>query len=253
MNKINWALYALNSEIEYSKALGGIPNVYDNFIHIHNPFVPWCSDFNRAVGIKARTLEELDHVINKVKELHTLYKLNQPNRYDFDPQACVKKSWQNYFQENNFTTSSAIFFKSKSIITPLNIEFYLPTEHEFIRWYYTQQKERDYFDIKWFNELKPLKLRLIRVFKPHWLMSKNEIVGWVYFANLGEYARLFEVEIAERHQGKGYGKILLAAVKSKAKQLGLKYVLLQSNENLRTFYEKCGFEECSRNITLWHK
>ena len=58
--KIDWDERVLNSEIEYSRALGGTPIVYPNFIHIYNNAVPWSGDFNRAVGVRLSSYESFD-------------------------------------------------------------------------------------------------------------------------------------------------------------------------------------------------
>ena len=57
MREINWPQRALRSEITFSKALGGKPIAYPNFIHLHNEAVPWGGDFNRAVGVRIADLQ----------------------------------------------------------------------------------------------------------------------------------------------------------------------------------------------------
>jgi len=112
---------------------------------------------------------------------------------------------------------------------------------------------RNYFTEEYFTLLKPLQTSFISVFKPYWFYVAEEIVGSVYIADFGRYARLFEVEIEENHQGMGLGLKMMGAVRHKVKLLGLKYVLLETSGSLPRFYEKCGFNECIRSKILWRK
>jgi GNAT superfamily N-acetyltransferase len=90
-----------------------------------------------------------------------------------------------------------------------------------------------------------------RVFRPYWLTREGDLVGWVYCAVLGEYARLFEVEVTEEFRGQGLGKELLGAVRIEGHRLGARFILLQAGEKLRPFYERVGFAECARNSIIW--
>ena len=253
MQSINWERRALDSEIEYSRALKSRPIEYPKFIRMFNAFVPWCGDFNRAVGVKLSDFQSFEEAEYQVKSIHKEKNLGRPNRYDIYSPALNEALWYKYLLQKGYRLETIIFFCSPTLKESLPSEFvfYVPSEKEYIEWFCCLVQSRGYYEEEWFQTVRPLQLNFAQVFKPYWLLMEGDLVGWVYCANLGEYACLFEVEISQEFRGQGLGKILLRAIRIEGGKMGARFILLQTGERLRSFYEKTGFRECSRNSIIW--
>jgi ribosomal protein S18 acetylase RimI-like enzyme len=253
MQNIDWERKALESEIEYSRARMSSPIEYPNFIHLYNEFAPWNGDFNRAVGVKISDFESFAEIVSQVEAIHKEKHLEKPNRFDIYPPVLDAALWQGYLAKKGYFLETAIFFCAFPLSEALPSEFELkiPSEEEYLDWYCDLAKLRGYYDEQWFQKARPLQINFISIFKPYWLMREGNRVGWVYCANLGEYARLFEVEISQEFRGQGLGVILLQAIRIECHKTDVQFVLLQSEEKLRGFYEKAGFKECERNSIIW--
>ena len=258
MQTINWAKSGLDSEIEYSRALKGKPVVYSKFIHMHNPFVPWSGDFNRAVGVKLSGFRSFEGVVSQVEGIHRAKNLERPNRYDIYPPALNEVQWRNDLLRSGYNLETAIFFQAPTLGMPTPAEtlppdyvLTIPSEPDYLAWFCRLAQARGFYNESWFQSIRPLQLSFIRIFKPYWLLREGELVGWVYCANLGAYARLFEVEISPPFRGQGLGKLLLRAIRMEGHRLGTQFILLQAGERLRPFYEKAGFKECAANSIIW--
>ena len=103
---------------------------------------------------------------------------------------------------------------------------------------------------EYFQSVRPLHVNFIRVFKPYWLLKNDTQIGRVYCALLGAYCRLFEVVIEDAFQGREFGRLLLDGIRIEGRKQGASFILLQTSEGLRTFYEKVGFHECARNSII---
>jgi len=253
MQGLDWERRALESEIEYSKALKSMPVEYPTFVHMHNAFVPWCGDFNRALGVKLSDFQSFEDVVGQVESIHKQHNLERPNRYDIYPPALDEPLWDGHLSEKGYRLETAVFFCAPTLSGSLPSAFTLriPSEQEYMEWFCRLAQSRGYYDEQWFQRVRPLQLNFARVFKPYWLLREEQLAGWVYCATLGEYARLFEVEINQESRGQGLGKTLLRAVGIEGGKLGVPFILLQAGEKLRSFYEKAGFRECARNSIIW--
>jgi len=253
MEHIDWDKTALLSEIEYSKALKSQPTEYSRFIHLHNPYVPWSGDFNRAVGVKISDFQSFEEVVRQVESIHREKALEKPNRFDIYPPVLDESLWRNCYLQKGYRLTTVIFFSApvQKYTLPSEFELKIPSQDEFIQWYLHQVQASDYFDEEWFEMIKPLKLHFSQIFRPYWLLKGDNLIGWVYYALMGNYARLFEVEIKEEFRGQGMGKLLLQAIRGEGHRNGAQFILLQSEESLRKFYESSGFQECSRNSIVW--
>lgn len=249
---MNWDERALYSEIEFSKALKSQPIEYPNFIHMYNHLVSWCGDFNRALGVRIPTLQSFDEIIARVEQIHQEKKLDKPDRYDISPPVLDEGRWKDYLLKKGYRLQTAIFFHAPTVKIELPASFSLhsPSYTEYFDWYTGIAKSQGYYNDDWFEQHLPLKANFIQLFKPYWLLKDKEQIGWVYSANLGEYTRLFEVEIHQHFQGQGMGRLLLQAIIAEGYSQGAKFVLLQANEQLRRFYKKSGFKECSKNSII---
>ncbi|MDO9026932.1 MAG: GNAT family N-acetyltransferase, partial [bacterium] len=225
----DWGQLSVDSEINLSKAYGGIPEKHDHYIHITNPFVPWNGDFNRAVNVSPDSVDGLDVIIREVRDIHRNKKLDPPNRYDLGPEIKIDNALESSFVAKNMKFSEAVFMQAQSQDNSSGDSLYAPSSDEYFNWYRTKMGGRDYFTDEYYSLLKPLQSAFIKVFKPYWFYVADEIVGSVYIADLGGYARLFEVEIEEKHQGRGLGLKMMGAVRHKVKLLGLKYILLETS------------------------
>ena len=255
LDNFNWSELSVKSEIEYSKALGGEVIEFDGFIHIYNRFVPWNGDFNRVVRAEVKDFDSFMNIVNKTEKVHMEKGLESPNRYDIAPPALDEIKWSDFLKNRGFELETVIFYKGKveKRDLPSDLRLYSPTRQEFKDWYYHLEKSKSYFDEEWFRKNLLIKLKFIEIFTPFWLMKGEEILGWVYCGCFGEYCRLFNVEIDKRYRHRGFGREMLNAVGNECGTKGAKFILLQSTERLRGFYEKSGFKECSRNTVIWKR
>ena len=67
---VDWCEEAVRSEVAYSVARGGVPSEHASFIHVLNTAVPWSRDYNRAIGVRASNVAELEHVTYSVARIH---------------------------------------------------------------------------------------------------------------------------------------------------------------------------------------
>lgn len=250
--RIDWAERALQSEVAFSEALGGQATEYNNFIHIHNESVSWGGDFNRAVGLRISDSKSFYQVVQRVEAIHTEMGLDRPDRYDILPPALDKDVLAKLLARRGYTLRTVIFFCAPILVEELSSDYsmYTPDDDEYLDWYHSQESMKEYYEEAWFQKIKPLRLKFIQQFKPYWLMKDRLRVAWVYCAHLGTFNRLFDVGVEKTYQGYGLGKLLLEAIRIEAGRQGSEYVLLQSSEWTRAFYEKSGFTECSKNSVI---
>lgn len=253
MKQLDWATAALASEIALSVAYGGVPIVYPTFTHIHNPFVSWSGDFNRAVGIRCTSLNSFLTVVAQVEQLHQALRLDPPTRFDLHPSTGTEPSWVAQLVDHNYRVETALFFQApaQQIATAQHLTLYTPTAEEYIAWYHQRQQAQSFYTVDYWKALLPLQLRFIQTFQPYWLLHNGQMVGWAYCAVLGDYCRLFEVEIGKARRGRGFGTALLHLLQIQCHQQGITHILLQSGERLRPFYERADFQICVRNPVVW--
>lgn len=255
MESINWEKAALASEIAYSQAFKSEPVEYPEFIHMYNPYVPWSGDFNRAVGVKVTDFRSFEAVISQIEAIHREKGLDKPSRFDIHPPVLDKSVWRDYLSQKGYHLSTAIFFSAPTLkfTLPPEYKLALPSQDDYLDWFRRLAQSRGYYEEQWFQQIQPLQMNFSQIFRPYWLLKENHVAGWVYCANLGSFARLFEVEIDEKQRGQGIGTLLLQAIRAEGHQMGAKFILLQSGEALRKFYESAGFHECTRNSIIWLK
>ena len=253
MSYIDWSKVSLDSEIEYSKALGSTPIKHSNFIHMYSSTVPWSGDFNRAVGVQVTDFQSFEAITLEVEDIHKQKGLEKPSRYDLISPEVDNSVWGDHLQSKGYRSSTAIFFNAppKLYDLPFGFSLSMPSQDDYMDWFHQLVQSRGYYEKAWFQKIKPIQINFAKVFKPYWLLKEGDLVGWVYCANLGSYARLFEVEIQTSYRGKGMGKLLLQAIRMEGHKMGVEFILLQASEGLRRFYENSGFSECSRNSIIW--
>ena len=249
---MNWDNLALQSEIAYSQARGGAATRREGFIHIHNRHVPWGGDFNRAVGCQASSFAAFREIETAVQKIHAENLLAAPDRFDCFPPSLDKAEWAPFLSPLGYSCHDLIFFAAAARPAPHSgdVRLHRPTENDYLEWHEARLRKADHFDEQWFREIMPLEKHFAKEFLPYWLVRGDELLGSVHCAHLGECSRLFDVEIEEKHRGRGYGKILLDLIRDAARRAGSSHALLQSAEPLRPFYEKAGFFECSRNTVI---
>lgn len=57
--------------------------------------------------------------------------------------------------------------------------------------------------------------------------------------------------VDSKYQGTGLGKLIVAYLEKKAKELGLPEIQLQARENALKFYENCGYSIQEKSFFLW--
>jgi GNAT superfamily N-acetyltransferase len=253
MYTTDWEQTAVESEIELSTAYGGRPQTYTNFTHVHNPYVAWSGDFNRAVGVSLTDFRSFRRTVAEVEQIHAEKGLDRPNRYDLYPPALDEGLWRDYLLQWSYSLRRAIFYVATATDEGLGSDVALrtPSGDEYLDWWGARERSCTYYDEQWYRQVLPLQQRFVRVFRPYWLMRRDGILGWVCGANLGRYLYLFDVGIGPEHRGYGWGRALLQAMRAEAGRQGAQHVLVQSGERLRPFYESCGFSECSSNSVVW--
>ncbi len=252
MQSISWAEKALHSEIEFSKALKSQPTNYPDFIHLYNPYVAWGGDYNRAVRVTLSVFDTFDDVNAQVAAIHYQKQLEPPDRFDIAPPALDESTWKGFLKRRGFSLRTALFFQASTqpVELPAGFTLYHPSTDEYLAWYIKLAEEQGYATADWFQQSLPIRRNFCQVFIPYWLMRAETQIGWVYAAHLGDFTRLFEVEIKPDYQGQGMGTILMQAAIAEGYRQGTQHILLQTGEWLRPFYEKCGFRECSRNSII---
>ena len=160
--------------------------------------------------------------------------------------------WQGYLNAEGYILRTAIFFQAltQPVELPAGFTLNQPSTDEYLVWYIKLADEQGYAASDWFQPSLPLRENFIKVYRPYWLMRYGEQVGWVYCAHLGDFSRLFEVEIMPQFQHQGMGRLLMQVVIAEGYRQGTMHILLQTGERLRSFYEKCGFQECTRNSII---
>lgn len=75
------------------------------------------------------------------------------------------------------------------------------------------------------------------------VMQGREILGCVMLRpQKGKTIKLRQMAIAEKIQGKGIGKILLADAEGAAREYGFEKIVLHARLTARKFYEKSGYQ-----------
>jgi GNAT superfamily N-acetyltransferase len=244
---LDWGERAIRSEIAFSTAYGGIPVAYERFVHIHNPAVPWGGDFNRAIGLRLTDFASFTRVVDQVENLHREKRLDRPDCYEVYPPALDEDVWREPLAERGFQLTTAIFMEAAVLKArlPAGCRLYPPSEGEYLAWYQDRLRSTNYYDEAWFQQLKGPQAAFIRTFKPFWLLKDETLLGWIYCANLGDFGRLFEVEIRAEYRGQGFGRVLLDAIRLEGARQGIGFILLRTGRRLREFYEKAGFAACT--------
>jgi GNAT superfamily N-acetyltransferase len=205
--------------------------------------------------VNVTDFQSFEEIKRQVETIHQEKGLEKPNRYDLNPPPLDQGRWGDYLRQKGYSISKAIFFSAATgqYDLPSDFSLKIPSTDEYLDWFCRLVQSRGSYDEVWFQKIKPLQLNFSHVFKPCWLLKGKNLIGWVYCANLGNYARLFEVEIQPEYQGRGMGKLLLQAIRGEVCKMGVEFILLQSGEGLRIFYEKAGFQECTKNSIIWLK
>jgi GNAT superfamily N-acetyltransferase len=252
MQGINWIERAVVSEVAYSVARGGTATAHKGFIHIMNTSVPMGGDYNRAVGVRACSLDEFAAVAAAVGAIHDDNRLAAPDSYDTYPSDEGDGDWVDHVDEIGHQAWPDFFFnlsvKDRSL--PSGFEWRPVSAGGYLAWRMTQRKHECWFDQDEWDLQLPSERAFIEIYRPFWLLENGCLVAWVHCANLGGYFRLFDVEVAEAQRGRGYGKLLLQAVEAEASRQGVSHILIRCAERLRGFYEACGFEECCRGSVI---
>lgn len=252
MRRIDWSARAVESEVAYSVARGGVATEHEGFIHVHNPHVPWCGDYNRALGVHASSLDEFAGIARRVERIHESNGVPRPDSYDTYPSVGGDGDWIDRLDEIGHRSWTEVYFKLEVVPTELpdTFEWRPVGEDDYLEWRRAMQEKGGWFDAEAWELGLPLEQKFIEVYRPYWLFEKDELVAWVHCANLGDYFRQFDVEVDASLQGRGYGRILLQAVSAEAGAQGVSHVLIRCGERLRGFYEACGFQECAKGSII---
>jgi GNAT superfamily N-acetyltransferase len=248
---IDWMARAVESEVAYSVAKGGVATDHGDFIYVHNPLVPWLGDYTRAVGVRAADRAAFLETARRVEDLNRERKLARADCYDTYP-TVEGDDWLDDFGDTEYRVSPKVFLRLEVCARSLPRRFTWRQleEDEYLCWRHEQTKSFDWFDEDEWQRGLPTERSFIRVYRPFWLLEDGELVAWVHCANLGGYFRLFDVEVDEPRRGRGYGRHLLTAVAAEAASQGVPHVLIRCTERLRGYYETCGFAECCRSTVI---
>jgi GNAT superfamily N-acetyltransferase len=248
----NWAKVALQAEIAYSRVLGSVPTTYPDFIHMHNPAVPWGGDFNCALGARISDQRSFDRIVAQVEQIHREKTLERPDRYDVSPPPLDSAAWNQGLSDRGYRVHTSLWLCARTLDENLTGEIYLysPHEDEYIEWYHSRQQRQTWYDEADWQRLRPLQLSFSRVFRPYWLLWRGERIGWAYCGDVEGYGYLHDVWIEPSHRRQGFGRMLMQAIRIQGQARGLEVLLVRTNEDRREFYERCEFCECLQSSTI---
>ncbi len=125
-------------------------------------------------------------------------------------------------------------------VTPEDFEKYYQLRWEVLRkpWNQVKGTEKD--------DLEDFSFHLMAVDK------KNECigVGRLQF-NSNEEAQVRFMGVRNDQQGKGVGKKLIRKLEQKAKEKGVKKIILQARENAVPFYLSIGYKKIEKSFLMW--
>lgn len=108
---------------------------------------------------------------------------------------------------------------------------------------------------KRFNELKSANLTTIFVVE---CVSEKKVIATItcsrelkFIRNLGSICHIEDFVVDEGHRKKKVGAKLLNLAKEHAKQMGCYKMLLDSKDEVVSFYEKMGFQRTSNGMTIY--
>lgn len=94
------------------------------------------------------------------------------------------------------------------------------------------------------DEHEPFRLFLEKNPNLSFLAEENgEIIGTVLGSFDGRRGYIQKLVVRKDHQKKGLGKQLIGKVISKLRAIGTLYIPINAEEELTSFYEKCGFKK----------
>lgn len=100
------------------------------------------------------------------------------------------------------------------------------------------------------DEYEPFKLFLEKNPNLSFLAEDNgEIVGTVLGSFDGRRGCVQKLVVIKDHRKKGLGKQLIKKVISKLRAVGALYIPINAEEELTSFYEKCGFKK-TRQVSM---
>jgi GNAT superfamily N-acetyltransferase len=249
---IDWCTRALDSEVRFSEARGGVARSFGRFIHIHNPHVPWIGDFNRTLGVRVSTPEEFAAVVEAVEALHRVAALERPNRYETHPAVGEAEAWLDGLPDPEARASRVYFLCAEADAAPLPAPYEwapIPDEVYLGRWA-AEVKAAGYDPEGISRDRMILERKFIQTFRPFWLLVAGAVYAWVQCAVQGPVLRLFDVTVEPSSRGRGIGRRLLQAARLEAARVGATHVLVRCGAAARPFYLACGFEECARGTVI---
>jgi GNAT superfamily N-acetyltransferase len=252
LHPIDWAARAVESEIAYSVARGGVATSYGAFVHIRNLRVPLGGDFNRAAGVIASSLDEFGSVTEQVEDMHQDAGLPPPDRFDLHPSVPTDSAWIEELGRMGYRSSVVHFLRGAATADALPSSFeWLPISAEVYLSGWTSDTSATGYDAEGVPPERSASERgFIRVFRPFGLSRSGVRVASVHCAVLRGYARLFDVYVEPECRGEGIGRLLMQAVRREAARSGAKQLLLCCGPRVRPFYEACGFVECARGVVV---
>jgi len=119
-----------------------------------------------------------------VENIHQEKSLDKPDRFDVFPPVLDEHLWSGCLLSKGYSLSTAIFFSAPAIeyVLPSEFKLIIPSQDEYLEWFYHLVRSLGHFEEKWFEKIKPLQSNFYRIFKPYWLLKGSDLAGWVYYA-----------------------------------------------------------------------
>jgi hypothetical protein len=230
--------YCIQSELEYSCALGGEVEVFGACLAVINTTDKVLGDYNRIFVREESTLEVFIEEIRNTKERFAELGIPSFSRVETFP--CIRQEFTEVLTRAGLNSIENTYFALEHVekIESDRGIVGVPSHVEYLDWY--EQKCRGYsdFDEGWWREERINRIPFIDIFRPHWLFIDGVHVGYMYCAELKGFTCIHDVNIYPEHRKKGYGlEMNNKVIRDKERP-----VVGRISRSVGSFYANLGFE-----------
>jgi len=230
--------YCIQSELDYSCALGGSIDVFGSCVAVINTGSKVLGDYNRVFVREESSINAFIHYIKTTKDRFVEYGIPEFTRVETFPN--LSQGFIYSLTKAGFKSIEHTYFALEHL-KALKSEYGIvrvPSNEEYLQWY--EEKCRGYSDFEeaWWREEKTSRIKYIEVFRPHWFFVDGVHVGYMDCAELDGFTCIHDVNIYPEHRKKGYGLEMNYKV-IRDKERPVVGSISRSNGD---FYAKLGFE-----------
>lgn len=234
--------YCIQSELDYSCALGAHIECFGSCLALINTENKILGDYNRVFVTTEVNIDKFCQDVMAVQK--RFVELQLPNFTKVETFPDIKQGFIDMLRIAGYAPSEHTYFVlqqleqiklNSGIIT-------IPSPTDYMQWY--EKKCRGYSDFEedWWAREKISRISYIETFRPYWFFIDDTHVGYMDCAELDGFTCIHDVNIYPEFRGKGYGlEMNYKVINNKQKPV----VGSISRKNGK-FYEKLGFEfECA--------